>query len=138
MFLGYNGMISIIFYKHMSINKKNIVIAVIVVLVVLAVILGALKMNKEKEDYSIVYLSTGEVYIGKLSTFPDLELKNSYVLQVTKDEKDPTKNNFNLQPVKDALWAPKVLHLVKDSVVFYGPLLSDSKIAQTLAGQEKN
>ena len=117
-------------------SKKNIVMFVVAVLVLVGIGFWVNKVKGNK-DYSIVYLATGEVYIGKLSTFPDLELKNSYVLQVTKDEKDPTKNNFNLQPVKDALWAPKILHLVKDNVVFYGPLLSDSKIAQTLAAQGK-
>ena len=130
-------MISIIFYKHMSISKKNIVIAAIVVLVALAVVLSVFKVNKEKEDYSIVYLSTGEVYIGKLTTFSDLQLKDSYILQVTKDSTDETKNNFQLQPIKDALWAPESLHLVKDNVVFYGPLLPESAIAKTLAEQKK-
>ena len=120
----------------MSISKKNIVIAVIVILVALAIVLGVFKMNKEKEDYSIVYLSTGEVYIGKLATFPNLRLKDAYILQVVKDATDPAKNNFNLQPIKDALWAPKILHLVKDNVVFYGPLLSESAIAKTLAVQK--
>jgi len=121
----------------MSISRKNIVIAVIVILVAVAVVLGVFKMNKEKEDYSIVYFSTGEVYIGKLTTFPDLRLKDGYILQVTQDPEDETKNNFQLQPISDALWAPKSLRLVKDNVIFYGPLMSDSVIAETLAEQIK-
>ncbi|HBB49564.1 TPA: hypothetical protein DEQ22_02085 [Candidatus Nomurabacteria bacterium] len=117
-------------------NKKNIVIAVIVVLVIIVVGFLIYKGNQNK-GYSIVYLTTREVYIGKLATFPDFQLKDSYILQVIKDEKDPTKNNFQLQPTKEALWSPQVLHLVKDNVVFYGPLMSDSSIAKTLAGQPK-
>ena len=120
----------------MNLCKKNIVVLVIAVLVVAGV--GFL-INKNKEDrgYSVVYMTTGEVYIGKLSTFPDLQLKDAYLYQVTKDANDQTKANFQLQPLKDALWAPKVMHLVKDNISFYGPLMSDSKIAQTLAEQKK-
>lgn len=116
-------------------SKKNIGILVIVVLVVLGV---AFWVNKKStnNDYSVVYLSTGEVYIGKLSTFPDLQLKDAYILQVTKDTTDPTKNNFQIQPIKEALWAPQTLHFIKDNVVFYGPLMPDSKIAETLAAQK--
>lgn len=117
-------------------SKKNIVIVAVVVLVVAG---AAFWVNKTKREnaYSVVYLTTGEVYVGKLRTFPDLELKDSYILQVTKDETDPNKNNFQLQPVNEALWAPKSIHFVKDNVVFYGQLMSNSKIAETLAAEGK-
>ena len=115
-------------------SKKNIVIGVVVILVVLGVALWSNKINKDN-DYSIVYFTTGEVYIGKLTTTPDLQLKDAYILVITQDPTDPTKNNFQLNPIKDALWAPQVLHLVKDNVIFYGPLLSDSVIAKKLAEQ---
>jgi len=117
-------------------SKKNIVMMVVVVLIVVGVAFGLNKVKKGN-NYSVVYLTTGEVYVGKLTTFPDFQLKNSYILQVTKDEKDPTKNNFQLQPINEALWAPQSLHLVKDNVVFYGPLMSNSKIAETIAAQAK-
>lgn len=117
-------------------SKKNIVIVVVVILVVVG---AAFWINKTKgeTDYSVVYLTTGEVYVGKLTTFPDLQLKDSYILQVTKDETDPNKNNFQLQPVSEALWAPKTIHFIKDNVVFYSTLMSNSKIAETLAAQGK-
>ena len=117
-------------------SKKNLSIIAVLVLVILVV--GFLKYKLIRKDaYSIVYLTTGEVYVGKLSTFPDFQLKDSYILQVTKDAKDQTKNNFQLNPINEALWAPEVLYLNKKNVVFYGPLLATSKIAETLAGQKK-
>ncbi len=117
-------------------NRKNVVVIAIVVLVIVGVGFWFQKVNKDN-GYSVVYLTTGEVYVGKLTTFPDFQLKNGYILQVTKDEKDPTKANFQLQPVDQALWAPEVLHINQKNVVFYGPILSTSKIAQTLAGKGK-
>lgn len=116
-------------------NKKNIIVVVIVVLVVVGVGFWVNKTNRNNV-YSVVYLTTGEVYIGKLTTFPDLQIKDSYILQIAKDAKDPTKSNFQLQPVNEAPWAPQALHLVKDNIVFYGPLLPESKIAETLAAQK--
>lgn len=111
----------------------------IVGVVVLVVLVGALGFYKMKQgsDYSIVYLTTGEVYIGKLTTIPDFQLKDTFILQITKDTTDPTKSNFQLNPVSEALWAPRELHLMQKNVIFYGPLLSTSKIAQTLAEQKK-
>ena len=119
----------------MSISKKNIVIA-FVVLVMLGIGFLIYKNNKDV-NYSVVYMTTGEVYVGKLSTFPNLELRDGFIFQVTKDVKDSTKTNFQLQPIKDALWAPQSMHLIKDNVVFYGELMSDSKIPETLAKQAR-
>ena len=118
-------------------SKKNIVIVALVILVVIGVGFFLNKKSKDNNAYSVVYMTTGEVYVGKLTTFPDMRLSNGYILQVVKDETDETKSNFTLNPIKDALWAPETMHLIKDNVVFYGPLLTTSKIAQTLAGEAK-
>ena len=116
-------------------NKKNIVIAVVLILVVVGVALYMKKIAPKNSQYSVVYLSTGEVYVGKLSTFPDIQLKDSYILQVIKDATDPNKSNFQLQPISEALWAPKSLHLMRKNIVFYGSVLPTSKIGEALAGK---
>jgi len=119
-------------------NQNKWKVISLVVIVILLVVIGYFTgVFKKSNDYSIVYLSTGEVYVGKLKTFPDLQLTNAYVLQLSKDEKDPTKNTFQINPIKDAVWAPESLHLIKDNVVFYGPLSPESQIAKTLAEQIK-
>lgn len=118
-------------------SKKNIVMVVVVVLVVVGVAFLINKQNKDSKPYSVVYLTTGEVYVGHLTTIPNMVLKDGYILQVTKDATDPTKNNFQLNPINQALWAPSELHLIEKNVIFYGPLLPDSKIAQTIAAQAK-
>lgn len=117
-------------------SNKNIVLAVVVVLIVVGVAFWSKKMNKSDSAYSVVYLSTGEVYVGKLSTFPRMELKNGYVLGTAPDATDPQKSNFQLNPLTEALWAPEHLYLNKEHVVFYGPILPSSKIGETLAAQK--
>ncbi len=120
----------------MTMSKKNVSIVVVVV-VLLAIAIGFLQYKQtHRNNYSVVYLSTGEVYVGNLTTFPDLELRNGYILQVTKDTTDPTKTNFQLNPINQALWAPSVLHIIEKNVVFYGPLLPESTIAKKLAEQK--
>jgi hypothetical protein len=115
-------------------NKvKMLVVLVAVVVIVLVFALFGNKIGLNKNAYSVVYLTNGEVYIGKLSTFPDFTLSDSYQLQLIKDTADPTKSTFQLNPTKDAVWAPATLHLNRQNVVLYGPLSPDSKIAQKLA-----
>lgn len=119
-----------------NISKINIAI-IILVLIVLSLGFWQYKTNNKANIYSVVYLKTGEVYVGKLTRFPDLQLKDSYILQVIKDTVDPDKSSFQLQPTKEVIWAPKMMHLIKDNVVFYGPLMSNSKIAEAIAAQGK-
>ena len=118
-------------------NKNKLLVVLIIILAIaLIIVLFGGKIIKKEDNYSVVYLTTGEVYVGKLS-LPSFTLADGYIFQVTKDANDPNKSNFQLNPIKDALWAPKSLHLIKDNIVFYGPLLPSSKIAETLAGQGK-
>ena len=118
-------------------SKKNIIIAAVIVLVVLA--LGFFKYREmlENNTYSVVYLTTGEVYVGKLTNFHGMRLSSGYILQVTKDATDPTKTNFQLNPINEALWAPQYLDINEKNVVFSGPLSPTSKIAETLKAQAK-
>ena len=114
--------------------SKNNMIAGIVVLVV--VIVAGFWFNKKNagDAYSVVYLMSKEVYVGKLTTFPDLKLTGCYILNTIPDATDPKKTNFQLTPMNEALWAPDGgIHLIKDNVVFYGLLSDGSAIAKTLA-----
>ncbi len=117
-------------------NKRNVVGLVVVVVVILAGVACWYYGNKMTNQYSVVYLTTGEVYVGKLATFGDFKLRDAYILLVSQDPADKTKNNFQLNPIKDALWAPEYLNLVRKNVVFYGPLSPESNIAKTLAAQQ--
>ena len=86
------------------------------------------------KEHSVVYLSTGEIYIGKLSylSIPKFKLTDAYRLQAVKDAEDETKTNFQLTPLKDALWSPQKLYLNPDQVVFYGPIEENSKAGEAL------
>ncbi len=117
-------------------QKKHKILAGVVLLLVAAIAVKAVFLCRGMGT-SVVYLSTGEAYVGDLYLFPKMQLKNGYILTTVKDPVDPNKTTFQLNPLKEALWAPKNLYINRKHVVFYGPIMSDSKIAQTLAEQEK-
>lgn len=118
------------------IKKKKLIIAG-ASFVVLATIVGGFfvypKWQMSKE-YSVVYLSTGEIYIGSLSylSYPKFKFTDAYRLQLVKDPKDETKTNFQLAPLKDTLYSPKTLYLNPDQIVFYGPIEEGSSAGEAL------
>lgn len=121
-------------------NKKMTMIAAVIIIFALA---GAAKfywlkkIQSDSSDYSVVYLTTGEIYIGHLSTWPRMEINDTYLLQSVKDTADAAKSNIQLTPLKEALWSPKKLYLNEKNVVFYGPIEEGSKAAEAIRGAKK-
>ncbi len=123
----------------MSKKIKIILLVLALVIVIGSVSLAALSIYKPdvlrnvfNKPYSAVYLSTGEMYIGKLSIFPRHTLTDAYLLQIVPDQTDPTKKSFQLAPLKDALWSPQEIHLNKDNIIFTAPIRDDSQVVKTI------
>ena len=117
--------------------KKRVSVWKIVFYLVLALIVVGIgywgwRTYQQSTQYSVVYLQTGEIYVGKLSLFPKTTLREPYILSAVKDEKDPKKNNFQLSPLKDTVWNTKSLTLNRSHVVFYGLLDKDSQAGKML------
>ena len=108
-------------------NNKTTIVAAVAAVVLLIVIGAVWNYRQSKDTLSVVYMVTGEVYIGELTTFPRLSLANAYQYQAVQDLKDKTKTNFELVPVAEALWSPSVMYLNKDHVVFQGPIAESSQ-----------
>lgn len=120
-------------------NKHTLKIGgVIVVALVLIVAAYFFVFVRQSGEYSIVYLTTGEVYVGHLSTFPRLMLTDGYIFQAIPDPTDPKKSTFQLNPLKDALWAPQYLYFNSDHILFSGPLSESSNILKTLRNPSSN
>ncbi|MFH1608416.1 MAG: hypothetical protein ABH951_00145 [Patescibacteria group bacterium] len=121
-------------------NKNTIlvILIVILVLVIVAISTGFLPKFKKDKQYNMVYLSTGEVYIGKLSSLMSnrIIMTDSYILNTVKDMNDETKTNFQLSPLKDNIVSSEKLYINKDQIIFYGPIKADSKIGEALINQK--
>ncbi len=114
--------------------KKKTKLALIALGILITLSAGALLLLKKSEakEYSMVYLVSGQAYIGQLSFFPKMKIKSSYLFEIVRDPKDATKTNFQLSPLTEAIWAPKTIYLNPKNVVFYGPIGDSSKIAEAL------
>lgn len=125
-------------------RKIKIILLVLVLILVVggSVTIAAFSVYKPdaikglfNKSYTVVYLDSGEIYVGRLSTFPRLTLNDAYILQIVPDEGDPTQTGFQLMPLSSTLWAPKTVHLNKDHIIFTAPVRDDSQVAQTLQGK---
>lgn len=134
-------------------HSRKALIATAVVLIAIFGFAVYSDRNLDKKQLSVVYMSSGEIYVGKIVKFPKLQLMDAYLLQAVKkiDENaepqtDPetgeiiqpqAKTSFQLTPLSEALWAPQRLYLNKDQVLFYGPVKDSSSVAETIRGAAK-
>ena len=130
-------------------SKKSLVIfsGVIVLAVLICLALFVVPATKiTNKPWSVIYLATGEIYVGQISKCPVFHLKglqisgDSYILQVVKTPVEGTEElqtNFQLTPIKEALWAPKKLYLNREQVVFFGPVSETSKVAEAVKEADK-
>ncbi|KKU25857.1 hypothetical protein A3I25_01385 [Candidatus Nomurabacteria bacterium RIFCSPLOWO2_02_FULL_42_17] len=118
-------------------SKRNIIITIIVVLIVAVVITITANFlaRQGSSEYSLVKLTTGELYVGRLSWFPRPAMRNAHLFQITADPEDATKQNPQLMPVSESLWAPKVIYFNPEQIVIRGHIGKDSAIAKTLRGK---
>lgn len=137
--------------KNMIDKKKLLTIIGLIITIIAGMAIGVYLLPKLKvaqpssvensysagDSYSIVYLTTGEVYIGKLSVSSKMKLDGAYLLQTVKDAKDPLNDSFQLTPLSDAMWSPETLYLNANQVVFYGPIKDDSKAAEAIRSAKK-
>lgn len=122
--------------------KITILTVVIAVVVISSVVVAAIAVFQPEfirgtfsKPYSVVYLSTGEIYIGKLSSFPRLTLSDTYLLQIVPNVDDPSQSGYQLVPLSNTLWSPQKIYLNEDQVIFTAPVRDDSQVAQTLNSQ---
>lgn len=114
-------------------NRAKIILWVVVIAVVAGG--GALlwpRVTAKDKNFSVVYLQSNEIYVGRLSHFPRLVLHDAHLVQTIRDPKDETKSNFQLIPLNETVWAPKELYIDLSHVLFYGPLDENSKAAKAL------
>jgi len=115
-------------------KKKSILIALVLFLVGLAIGGGIWWVWQAGQKYSVVYLTTGDMYVGKL--FPlGMTLTDAYLLQSVKNETDPSQSGFQLMPLKDSLWSPKTIRINPRQVIFTAFVGEGSKIAEALKGK---
>lgn len=106
-----------------KINK--ILLGVVVVLVIALGVLIYWQMVGFETPYYAVYLTTGDLYFGKLNVFPSLSISDAYILQPTNDKQNP----ISINQFSKSFWGPKgTIDLNEKNVVWKAELSKDSQL----------
>ena|SRR3989344_3309936 len=122
----------------MTINKKFVLPGLVIL--ILAVLIGAawLCSALRARSFSVVYLSSQEIYVGHLHTFPKLVLKDGYILQNTQPTEEVAKTELQLFPLSGKVWAPSQIYLNRDQILYHGPLSENSDAAKAIEAKGNN
>jgi hypothetical protein len=112
-------------------NINKILLAVVIVLLVALAAVLAWQFWFKTPTYYAVYLKTGDLYFGELTTFPYFGLTHVYMIQVNAQDKT---NPVSVQKFTNIFWGPTdSLRINRDEVVWYTPLSSQSQLTQLIA-----
>lgn len=124
----------------MKVSKGLVItLAIIVVLLLIGagVWVGVTVMGNNSSavslsPYSAVYLSTGDIYFGKLSWTPSPHMDDAWFLQRGTDAKgNPT---VGVYPFNQVAWGPSnTVYFNSQQIIFWTRLSATSSIAQLIA-----
>ncbi len=107
---------------------------VIVVLIIAGVVIGMRLSNGNATGpsaYTAVYLSSGDVYFGKLSWFPSPRMTDVWYLQRGTDAQN--KPQFGVAAFKEVFWGPTdSLKLNPKEIIFSTRLRNDSQVVKVI------
>lgn len=111
-----------------KLNKVLLIVVIVLVLILLAVL--AWQLWWSSPSYYAVYLRTGDLYFGELSTFPSFTLSHVYMLQVNSQNQ---QNPVSVQKFTNVFWGPEdSIKINRDDVVWYTRLTSDSQLVKLI------
>jgi hypothetical protein len=126
--------------KNTNMSKGKIIFfgIVIVVVIALAVWAGIViagmtggSSANAASPYSAVYLTTGDVYFGKLGWFPSPHMSD--VWYITRNQGQNGQTQLGLAPMKSIFWGPVGnINLNAQDIVFSTRLLNSSQVVQAI------
>ncbi len=101
----------------------------VVVLFGVAVWAGVqMRQGENLSPFSVVSMTNGDIYFGRLSWFPQPHLSGAWVLQRYTDDKG--QQQLAVSPITKALWAPAdTIYLSRDNMLSWARLRTDSSLA---------
>lgn len=108
-------------------SKNNIVILSLC-LIILFVSGYFLYLSKTADSYYGVYLNTGDLYFGHLSSIPSLVMTDVYYIQQNQED-----NTLGLQRFVDSVFNPESkITISRDKVVWITKLREDSQVIKVI------
>jgi hypothetical protein len=126
--------------NHKTMSKKKTIFfgIIIIVVIVLAVWAGVLIAGMQSgtnpdaaSPYSAVYLSTGDIYFGKLSWFPSPHMTDVWFIERSQGQDGQTQVGF--APLTSVAWGPTDgISFNAQDIVFSTRLKNSSQIVQVM------
>lgn len=124
------------------INKK-IIIYVLIIIFAIACAYASYAWGKKtwpfsESKYQVVQLISGEVYYGKLRTFPCCKISDVYLVQKIQPQKEGEQAGTQLVSLGSLFFAPEnEMHLVKSQILWWADLSKESQILKTIKEMKK-
>ena len=110
----------------------------VIVLIVVGIWVGLTLVGSRGDDanapspYTAVYMTSGDIYFGKLSWFPRLHMIDTWYLE--RGTGQDGKPQVGVAPLTSAFWGPVGdIYINMQNVLFYAPIKNGSQIAQAFA-----
>lgn len=120
----------------MPISKRLVIglIVLIAVLVVVGIWVGSIIGGSKGEGpsgYTAVFLTSGDIYFGKLSWFPWPKLTSAWFIQRGVDEQN--RPQLAIAPFNSVFWGPVGdIYLNPKEVLFWAPVKASSQVAKAI------
>lgn len=112
-------------------NVNKILLAIVIVLVVALAAILVWQFWVKTPTYTAVYLKTGDLYFGELTTFPYYGLSHVYMIQVNAQDQ---KNPVSVQKFTNIFWGPEdSMRINPAEVVWSATLNPQGQLAQLIA-----
>lgn len=120
--------------KLPKLSKKILICLIIILLAIVFIYLGYTFAKKifpfGFEKYQAVQLINGDVYYGKLQTFPCCKLINAYFIQNIKEEADTIPQ---IRPLNSLFFGPEnIMHLQKEQILWWADLSENSQVLKAI------
>lgn len=119
----------------MSKLNKILLTIIILLLIIFGIVIYWQKVGfKNESSYWAVYMTSGDIYFGKLNWFPKLSLTDVWFLQ--KNSQDP-QNPFSLAKFKQSAWGPQdKIYLNEKNIIWKAKLDENSQVFKFIKNQQ--
>ena len=110
-------------------QSLKIVFIVLASLVALGIIAGVI-FSFVHRPYMAVYLATGDIYFGRVSSFPCVTIQDPWFFRRAED------GSVSLERFSDAVWMPEdTIKLNRDQIVFMARISENSQVIAMIEGR---
>jgi len=121
-----------------KISFKKTLIYILVIILALIIAYLSYAWGKQiwpfsESKYQAVQLISGDIYYGKLRTFPCCKISEAYIIQTNKSQKEGEEATTKLVPLASLFFAPEnTMHFSKNQILWWANLSKDSQVLKAI------